>query len=89
LKEERRLRVNENSLLRKIFGPKKDEVAGDWRKLHNKKLYDLYSSPNVLGDGDQIKKNEMGCACGTYGGEERCLGSYGRETRKKGTTWET
>jgi hypothetical protein len=41
LREERRLRVFENRVLRRIFGPKKDEVRGEWRKLHNEKLNDL------------------------------------------------
>jgi hypothetical protein len=40
--------VFENRVLRKIFGPKRDEVTGEWRKLHNEKLHDLYSSPNII-----------------------------------------
>jgi hypothetical protein len=40
--------VFENRVLRRIFGPKRDEVMGDWRKLHNKKLHDLYSSPSII-----------------------------------------
>ena len=48
LREERRLRVFENRVLRRIFGPKIDEVTGEWRKLHNKELNNLYCSPNIV-----------------------------------------
>jgi len=48
LREERRLWVLQNRVLRRIFGPKKNEVTGEWRKLHNVELNDLYSSPNVI-----------------------------------------
>jgi hypothetical protein len=48
LREVHRLRVFENRVLRRIFGPKSDEVTGEWRKLHNKELHDLYSSPSII-----------------------------------------
>jgi hypothetical protein len=48
LREEYRLRVFENRVLRRIFGPKRDEVTGEWRQLHNEELHDLYSSPNII-----------------------------------------
>jgi hypothetical protein len=48
LREECRLRVFGNKVLRRIFGPKRDEVTGEWRRLHNEELYALYSSPNII-----------------------------------------
>jgi len=48
LREERRLRMFENRVLRRIFGPKRDEVKGEWKKLNNEELNDLYCSPNIL-----------------------------------------
>jgi hypothetical protein len=48
LREEHRLRVFENRVLRRIFGPRRDEVMGDWRKLHNEELHNLYLSPNII-----------------------------------------
>jgi len=53
LREERRLRVFENRVLRRIFGPRRDEVTREWRKLHNEELIDLYSSPNNV----RVKKS--------------------------------
>jgi hypothetical protein len=48
LREEHRLRVLENRVMRRTFGPKRDKVTGDWRKLHNEELHNLYSSPNRM-----------------------------------------
>ena len=48
MREERKLRVFENRVLRRIFGPRRDEVTGEWRRLHNEELNDLYSSLNIV-----------------------------------------
>jgi hypothetical protein len=50
------MRVFENTVLRRIFGPKIDEVTGSWRKLHNEELHNLYSSPSIIG---MIKSRRM------------------------------
>jgi hypothetical protein len=56
LREEHRLRVFENRVVRRICGPKRDDITGEWRKLHNEELHILYSSPNVI---RQIKSRRM------------------------------
>jgi hypothetical protein len=56
LREEHRLKVLKNRVLRGIFGPKRDEVPGSWRKLHNEELRDLYSSPSII---KMIKSRRM------------------------------
>jgi hypothetical protein len=68
LREESGMREFENRVLRRIFGPKRDEVTVGCRKLHIEELNDLYCSPNIF-SGDKIEKNEMGGARSTYGVE--------------------
>jgi hypothetical protein len=60
LREECRLSVFENRVLRRIFGPKRDEVTGEWRRLHNKELYALYSSSNITGIISQKRQRWAG-----------------------------
>jgi hypothetical protein len=76
LREECGLRVFENRVLRRIFGPKRDEVTGDWKRLHNEKLNDLLHFAKYY-VGHQMKKNEMGGACGTCGRHERFMHGFG------------
>jgi hypothetical protein len=66
LREENRLRVFENRVLSRIFGPRRDEVTGEWRKLHNEELHILYSSPNII---RKIKSRRMRRA-----GHVACMG---------------
>jgi hypothetical protein len=66
--------VFQNLALKRIFGPKRDKVTGEWRKLHNEELNDLYCSSNII---RVIKSKRMGWACSMYGGEERCIQSFG------------
>jgi hypothetical protein len=59
MREERRLRVSKNRVLRRVFGPKRDEVTGEWRRLHNEELNYLYSLPNIV---RVVKSRRMRCA---------------------------
>jgi len=79
LREERRLRVFQNRVVRGIFRPKRDEVRGEWRKLHNEELNDLYSSPNIV---RVIKSRRMRWTghVALMEGEQRLIQGFGGET---------
>jgi len=81
----KKLRVFENMVLR-IFGPRKDEVMGEWRGLHNEELNDLYSSPNIV---RVIKSRRMSWAghVARMGRERGCIGSWLGD-RREGDHWE-
>jgi len=66
LREERRLRLFENRVLRRIFGPRREEVTGEWREQHNEEINDLYCSPNIV-RVIKFEKNGMGGACSAHG----------------------
>ena len=68
-------------MLRRIFGPKREELTTEWRKLHNEELNDLYCSPKIVRE-IKVEKNEMGGSCSAYGGEERRFGGGKPEGKK-------
>jgi hypothetical protein len=68
-RKEYRLRVFENRVLRKLLGPKMDEVTGEWRRLHNKELYAVYSSPNIIRVIDSRRLRLVGHVARTGRGE--------------------
>ena len=76
--EECRVRVFENRVLMRIFGPKRDEITGACRRLQNKELYALYSSSNII--RLISSRRQPGRVYSPYGGEERCLQGFGGKT---------
>jgi hypothetical protein len=73
--------VFKNVVLRKIYGRKRDEVMVEWRQLQNKEFHEMYSSSYNI-------QNTCG-ACGTHGGECKCIYSFGGETRRREDTSKT
>jgi hypothetical protein len=87
LREGQRLRGFENRVLRRIFEPQRDEVKGEWRKMHNGELHNLYSSSDII---RHIKSRRMRWAgyVARMGEGRNCTGFCGKSRRKK-TTWKT
>jgi len=87
LREERKLKVFENMVLRRIFGPRRDEVTGEWRRLHNEELNDLYTSPSIV---RVIKSRRIRWArqVARMGQERGCIGSWWGN-RREGANGET
>jgi hypothetical protein len=86
LREEYRLRVFENRVLRGIFGPRRDEVTGGWRKLHNGELHNLYSFPSII---RMIKSRRMKWVGHVARMGEECILDIGGKARRKETTRKT
>jgi hypothetical protein len=82
------MRVFENRVLRRTFGPKRNEVTGEWRKLHNEELHNLYSSPDIIRQV-KVKANKVGGACVTHGRGEKSVQGFGGKARRKETTGKT
>jgi hypothetical protein len=76
--------VFENRVLRRIFGPKRDDVTGEWGKLHNEELHILYSSPNII---RQIKSRRMRWAGHVACMGEECVQGFDGKATRKETTW--
>jgi len=73
--EEHRLRMFEKMMLKGIFGPKMEDVARGWRRLHNEELHNLHVSPKYH-EGDQIKENEMDGVCNPNGRNVKCIQNF-------------
>jgi hypothetical protein len=78
--------VFENRVLRRIFGPKRDELTGEWRKWHSEELHILFSSPNII---RQIKSRRMRWAGHVACMREECVHGFDGKARTKKITWKT
>jgi hypothetical protein len=78
--------VFENRVLRRIFGPRRDKVTGEWRKWHNEKLHILYSSSNII---RQIKSRRMRWVGHLARMGEECVQGFDGKARRKATIWKT
>jgi hypothetical protein len=84
LRENHRLRVFENTVLGRMFEPKRCAVTGQWMKLHNEELHNLYSSPDIVRQ-IKVKENEVGGTCGTLGKGHKTVQGFGGKDRRKDT----
>jgi hypothetical protein len=80
--------VFENRVLRGVFGPERDEVTGEWRKLHSGELRNLYSSPDIIRQMKSRRMRWAGHVARMGGGEKRVQG-FGGKARRKKATWKT
>ena len=83
MREERRLRVFENRVLRRIFGPKRDKMTVEWGRLHNKEHYDLYCSPNIVRVITSRRMRWAGYVARMGGEERRTQGFVGENLRER------
>jgi hypothetical protein len=79
LKEDHRLRVSENRVLRRMFGPKREEMAGSWRRLHLEELRQIL----------EVKEDEIGRVCSTHGRDGKCIQNFGQKTEREEATQKT
>jgi hypothetical protein len=81
------MKLFKKRVLRKIYGPKREEVVEGWRRQHNEERHYLYISPNVI----RVIKSKSGMdrACSMHGRDEKCISNFGQKTRKEDTTWKT
>jgi len=87
LRDEHEVRIFENRVLRRIFGPVGEEVAGDWRRLHNEDLHNLQAFPFII--IRTIKSRKVtGRECSVQGADEKCIRNFGRKTRED-ASWKT
>jgi len=82
LREERKLRMLENMVLRGIFGPRREEVTGEWRRLHNVELNDLYCSPNIV-RVVKLRRTRWAGHVARMGKERGCIGSWWGNRRER------
>jgi len=79
VREEHRSRVFENRVVRRMFGPKREEVVGGWRRLHSDGVHNFLRFTTYY-SGDQMKEDEIGEECRTHGRYEKCIHDLRRKT---------